>query len=83
MDLFEEYQDVFDQNEFDLGSFIKIEYLIDIGFVFLNKQRMRCRFLDFVQEEKNYLYIMLEVGIVELLNLEWVLKFVFVWKKRQ
>lgn len=24
---------------------------------------------------------MLEVGIIELLNLEWVLLFVFVWKK--
>lgn len=56
-----------------MDSFIEIEYLIDFGFVFLIKLRMRCIFLGFVQEEENNLNIMLEVGNIELLNLKLVL----------
>lgn len=82
MDLLEEYQDVSDQNEFDLGSFTKIEHSIDTGSVPPNKQRMRRRPLDFVQEEKNHLHTMLEAGIVEPSNSEWVSTPVLVRKKR-
>lgn len=52
MDLLEEYQDDFVQNEFDLGSFTDIEHSIDTGSAPPIKQRMRRTPLDFVQEEE-------------------------------
>lgn len=80
MDLLEEYQDVFAQNEFDLVSFTDIEHSIDTGFAPPIKQRMRRTPLDFVQEE-NHLQTMLEAGIIEPSNSEWASPPVLVRKK--
>lgn len=83
MDLLEEYQDVFAQNEFDLGSFTDIEHSIDTDFAPPIKQRMRRTPLDFVQEEDNHLQTMLEAGIIEPSNSEWASPPVLVRKKRR
>lgn len=81
MDLLEEYQDVFAQNEFDLVSFTDIEHSIDTGFAPPIKQRIRRTPLDFVQEEENHLQTMLEAGIIEPSNSEWASPPVLVRKK--
>lgn len=81
MDLLKEYQDVFAENEFDLGTFTEIEHSINTGSASPIKQRMRRTPLDFVQEEENHLHTMLEAGVIEPSTSEWASPPVFVRKR--
>lgn len=65
----------------DLGSFIVIEYFIDIGDLRLIKQCLWRIFVCFVDEEEKYLNKLFGVDVIEFLVFEWVLVFVLVRKK--
>lgn len=66
-----EYQNVFAENDYDLGNFIEIEHAIETNTVSPIKQRMRRTPLDFVHEEESHLQTMLSAGIPEQSTSEW------------
>ncbi|XP_052231012.1 uncharacterized protein LOC127844654 [Dreissena polymorpha] len=63
--LLNEYQDVFAQDEFDLGSFTSITHTIDTGNAFPVKERMRRTPVCFVGEEESHLEKMLRAGVIQ------------------
>ncbi|MCU7901934.1 MAG: reverse transcriptase family protein [Candidatus Thiodiazotropha sp. (ex Lucinoma aequizonata)] len=66
-----EFQDVFAQNEFDLGNFTDIEHTIDTGDAKPIKQRMRRTPLCFVGEEETHLKKMLSAGVIQPSVSDW------------
>ena len=80
-DLLIEYQDVFAQDEFDLGNFTEIEHKIDTGNAKPIKLRMRRTPACFVNEEKAHLDKMLDAGVIQPSISEWAAAPVLVRKK--
>lgn len=66
-----EFQDIFSRDEFDIGTFKKVEHSIDTGAAQPIKQRMRRTPLQFVKEEKQQLSRMLAAGVIEPSVSEW------------
>ena len=69
--LLNEYQDVFAQDEFDLGSFTAITHTIDTSDAFPVKERMRRTPACFVGEEESHLENMLRAGVIQESTSEW------------
>ena len=69
--LLEEFQDVFAQNDQDLGCTSIIHHRIDTGEAKPIKQRMRRTPIGFEQEEEKHLQAMLRNGIVRPSSSEW------------
>ena len=80
-DLLIEYQDVFAQDEFDLGNFTEIEHKIDTGNAKPIKLRMRRTPACFVNEEKAHLDKMLDAGVIQPSISEWAAAPALVRKK--
>ncbi|XP_045215056.2 uncharacterized protein LOC123565253 [Mercenaria mercenaria] len=60
-----EYQDVFAQDEFDLGNFTVMEHVIETGNAEPVKQRMRRTPVCFAGEEEAHLNKMLKAGVIQ------------------
>ena len=76
-----QYQDVFAQNDNDLGCFTATEHSIDTGDAKPIKQRMRRVPLGFADEEEVYLKKMLDSGVIQPSNSEWASPCVLIRKK--
>ncbi len=66
-----EYEDVFAENDFDLGDFNDIEHSIDTGTAKPVRQRMRRTQMCFVDEEKANLEKMLQAKVIQPSVSEW------------
>ncbi len=66
-----EFQDVFAQDEFDLGHFTEIQHKIDTGDAKPIKQRIRRTPACFAEEEEAHLKKMLAFGVIQYSTSEW------------
>ena len=69
--LLSEYEDVFAQDEFDLGSFSAMEHKIDTGLTKPIKQRLRRTPACFASEEEAHLQKMLKADVIQPSVSEW------------
>ena len=75
------YQEVFAQDDFDLGNFTTIEHAIDTGDAPPVKHRMRRTPVCFVDEEKANLDKMLKANVIEPSISEWAAAPVLIRKR--
>ncbi|XP_052269133.1 uncharacterized protein LOC127870734 [Dreissena polymorpha] len=76
-----EYQDVFAQDDFDLGTFTGIDHKIDTGDAKPIKQRMRRTPACFVNEEEGHLRKMLDAGVIQVSVSDWASSPVLIRKR--
>jgi transposase InsO family protein len=76
-----EFEDVFAQDEFDLGNFTAVEHSIDTGTAKPVKQRMRRTPMGFAEEEEAHLNKMLKANVIQPSSSEWASAPVLVRKK--
>lgn len=75
------YQDVFAENDLDIGTFTALVHPIKTGTAFPIKQRMRRSPLGFEKEERKTIDGMLNAGVIEPSKSEWASPPVLVRKK--
>ncbi len=63
--LLKQYQDVFAENDYDLGNFTALEHNIDTGTAKPVRQRMRRTPMSFAEEEKAILDKMLKAKVIQ------------------
>ena len=66
-----EYQDIFSNDEFDIGVCQQVEHAIDTGTAKPIQQRLRRTPIGFANEEEAHLKKMLQAGVVEPSISEW------------
>lgn len=66
-----EFQDVFAENEYDLGDFSAVEHAIDTGAARPIKQRLRRTPVCFADEEEQHLQQMLQARVIQPSSSEW------------
>ncbi|XP_053400393.1 uncharacterized protein LOC128557241 [Mercenaria mercenaria] len=76
-----EYQDVFAQDEFDLGNFTAMEHVIETGNAEPVKQRMRRTPVCFAGEEEAHLNKMLKAGVIQESISDWASAQVLIRKR--
>ena len=76
-----EYQDVFSDGEFDLGTFSEAKHKIDTGDARPVRQKMRRTPLGFEKEEKAHLESLITADVIEPSSSEWASPPVLVRKK--
>ena len=81
LNLLMEYQDIFAQHEFDLGSFTDLQHCIDTRDAKPVRLRIRRTPAHFVGEEEAHLKKMLKAGIIQESNSDWAAAPVLIRKR--